>query len=46
MVVRDLESDCYRLGPETIALGGRALRANRLRQVSALELTTLAEGNR
>jgi DNA-binding IclR family transcriptional regulator len=43
MIVRDGRSETYRLGPEVIALGGRALRANDLRSVSHPCLEELAE---
>src|SRR5262245_12218403 len=36
-------ADAYRLGPEAIALGGRALRSNDLRSVSHAELEWLAQ---
>ena len=42
MVARDREGDQYRLGPEAIALGGRALRSNTLRLASRSELEALA----
>lgn len=42
LVVRDGINDTYRLGPEAIALGGRAMRANSLRVVSQAELEQLA----
>lgn len=42
MVVRDLTGELYRLGPEAIALGARAARANDLRTVSRPELELLA----
>lgn len=43
LVARDKESEAYRLGPEAITLGARALRANDLRSVSRAELETLAQ---
>ncbi len=43
MITRSPDTEAYRLGPETIALGGRALRANDLRLVSRAELEALAE---
>lgn len=43
LVIRSTDADTYRLGPEMIALGGRALRANDLRLVSRDELETLAQ---
>jgi IclR family acetate operon transcriptional repressor len=42
LVARDPGTDGYRLGPEMIALGGRAVRANRVRQVGRPELERLA----
>jgi DNA-binding IclR family transcriptional regulator len=42
MVVRDPAGELYRLGPEAIALGARAARANDLRTVSRSELEALA----
>ena len=43
LITRTSESDAYRLGPESIALGGRAIRANGLPKVSRPELETLAQ---
>jgi DNA-binding IclR family transcriptional regulator len=43
LVTRDRQSEAYRLGPETIALGGRALRANDLRLAARPELEWLAQ---
>jgi IclR family acetate operon transcriptional repressor len=43
MVVRNADTETFRLGPEIIALGGRAMRANDLRLVSRAELERLAE---
>ena len=43
MVSRDHESGVFRLGPEIIAMGGRALRANDLRSVAHTELDALAQ---
>lgn len=43
LVTRQGEADSYRLGPEAIALGGRAMRANPLRAVSRPALERLAE---
>ncbi len=43
MVVRNPAADAYRLGPEAIALGGRAMRANNLRAVSRAQLEALAQ---
>ncbi len=42
LIARDKLGEAYRLGPEAIALGSRALRANDLRSVSRAELETLA----
>lgn len=42
LVTRNAETETYRLGPEAIALGSRALRANDLRSVSHSELEALA----
>lgn len=42
LVARNPANDTYRLGPEVIALGGRALRASDLRSVSRAELEGLA----
>src|SRR6185503_19675793 len=42
LVVKDHETDSYRLGPEAIALGGRALRSNPLYLASRPELEALA----
>ena len=42
MVARDASGELYRLGPEAIALGARAARANHLRAVSRTELEALA----
>jgi DNA-binding IclR family transcriptional regulator len=42
MVARSSQSDLYHLGPEILALGGRALRSNDLRAASRLELERLA----
>jgi len=42
MVARDASGELYRLGPEAIALGARAARANHLRAVSRAELEALA----
>ena len=43
MIIRPAETEAYRLGPEIIAMGGRALRANDLRSVSRAELQQLAQ---
>jgi DNA-binding IclR family transcriptional regulator len=42
MVVRSRATEAYRLGPEAIALGGRALRSNDLRLACRPELEWLA----
>lgn len=42
LIARNPANDTYRLGPEVIALGGRALRASDLRSVSRAELEGLA----
>ena len=42
MVMRGPGGESYRLGPEAIALGGRALRSNDLRSASRAELEALA----
>ena len=42
LIMRDPQSDKYRLGPAIVTLGGRALRANSLRAVSQAELQALA----
>lgn len=42
LIARTPANDTYRLGPEVIALGGRALRASDLRSVSRAELAGLA----
>ncbi len=42
LIMRDPESDKYRLGPAIVTLGGRALRANSLRSVSHDALQQLA----
>ncbi|MGH2524927.1 MAG: IclR family transcriptional regulator [Anaerolineales bacterium] len=46
MVARSSTTEAYRLGPEAIALGGRALRSNDLRTASHAELEALAEAVR
>ncbi len=43
LVMRDKQSEAYRLGPEAIALGGRALRANNLRLACRPDLELLAQ---
>ena len=43
MVARNPLNEAYRLGPEAIAIGGRALRSNDLRTASHFELEALAE---
>jgi DNA-binding IclR family transcriptional regulator len=42
MIARNPNADTYRLGPEIIALGGRALRVNDLRTASRPQLKALA----
>jgi DNA-binding IclR family transcriptional regulator len=42
MVLRNPQTNNYRLGPGTIELGGRALRANDMRAISREELAALA----
>ena len=42
MVTRDEDTQAYRLGSEAIVLGGRALRANYVRQISHKELEQLS----
>lgn len=42
LLTRDPHSDKYRLGPAIVTLGGRALRANNLRDISHSELQALA----
>jgi DNA-binding IclR family transcriptional regulator len=46
LVGRNPESEAYRLGPEMIVLGGRAMRSNRLLSVSRPELERLAQQTR
>jgi DNA-binding IclR family transcriptional regulator len=46
LVIRNSRTDTYRLGPEAIALGSRAIRANDLLRVSRPELEALAEQTR
>ena len=43
LITRNSSTDAYRLGPELIVLGWRALRANDLRNVSRPELLLLAQ---
>ena len=43
MITRNPATETYRLGPEAIALGGRALRSNSLREASRAALESLAE---
>jgi len=43
VLTRDIARDHYRLGPEAIALGARALRANDVRAVSHDELSILVD---
>jgi IclR family transcriptional regulator, acetate operon repressor len=45
LVARSAATDAYRLGPEAIALGARALRSNDLRSVSRSELEELARSS-
>jgi DNA-binding IclR family transcriptional regulator len=45
LIARD-GGEAYRLGPEAIALGGRALRANDLRSAARAELEALAHATR
>lgn len=45
MVARDASGERYRLGPEAIALGGRAARATDLRTASRDELRALADAS-
>jgi DNA-binding IclR family transcriptional regulator len=42
LIARNPTTDLYRLGPEVIAMGGRAMRANDLRTASQTELEGLA----
>jgi DNA-binding IclR family transcriptional regulator len=42
MVAKNPQSDTYRLGPQIVTLGGRALRANELRIIVRPELQRLA----
>jgi IclR family transcriptional regulator, acetate operon repressor len=42
LIARNPANETYRLGPEVIALGGRALRASDLRSISRAELEALA----
>lgn len=46
LISRDPITETYRLGPEIIALGGRALRSNPLQSISRDELKALAERTR
>ena len=43
MLMRSPDADTYRLGPQAIALGARALRSNDLRSASHAELDALAQ---
>jgi DNA-binding IclR family transcriptional regulator len=43
LIMRNPDTETYALGPEIIALGGRALRSNSLRSISKEELRALAE---
>ena len=45
MVARDAASDLYRLGPEAIALGARAIRATDLRGAARPELEALEKAS-
>jgi IclR family transcriptional regulator, acetate operon repressor len=42
LIAKNVETEAYRLGPEAIALGGRALRSNHLYLASRPELEALA----
>lgn len=44
LVVRDPDSETYRLGSGLIALGSRAQRANSVREIGRIELEQLADG--
>lgn len=46
LVARDSSGEAYSLGPEAIALGGRALRASDVRGASRAELEMLAQATR
>jgi DNA-binding IclR family transcriptional regulator len=46
MVARDAASDLYRLGPEAIAIGARAVRATDLRGAARCDLAALAASTR
>jgi DNA-binding IclR family transcriptional regulator len=46
LVARDSGGEAYSLGPEAIALGGRALRASDVRGASRAELEALAQATR
>lgn len=46
MVVRNGQTDAYRLGPEIIVLGGRAMRSNSLRVIGRPEIEALAQQTR
>jgi len=46
MITRNSATDAYRLGPEVIALGGIALRANDLRSIARAELEALVQQTR
>ncbi|MEK7310595.1 MAG: IclR family transcriptional regulator [Chloroflexota bacterium] len=43
LIAKNHETDAYRLGPEAISLGGRAIRANHLHLASRPELEALAQ---
>lgn len=45
LIVRDAATDAYQLGPESIALGGRALRANPLTALARPELERLSQAS-
>lgn len=46
MLLRDPDTEIYRLGPEVLALAGKALRSNDLRSASSPELERLAHETR
>ena len=46
MLLRDPDTETYRLGPEVLALAGKALRSNDLRSASRPELERLAHETR
>jgi len=45
LLMRSTDGDAYRLGPEAIVLGGRALRNNDLRTIARAELEVLAQAS-